>query len=168
MRKIILYIASSLDGFIAGKDDDLSWLFTNEGYGFDEFFKGIDTILTGRKTYEISLKLEPSFFIDKEVIVFSHSMNIQINNIKTISNNIPEYVKNLKMQDGKDIWLLGGGEITTLLVENNLVDEMLIFIHPILVGEGSPLFKNISEYKKLNFVNSTSYKNGLLEVRYKF
>ena len=165
MRKIKLFIASSLDGFIARENSGIDWLFTGD-YGYAKFYNSIDTVLMGRKTYELSLKLGESYK-GKRAIVFTKQKNLKkLENVEFISNAV-NFTKKLKNSKEKDIWLVGGGEIVSLLLNNNLIDEILLFVHPIILGKGIPLFKNIKKEVKLKLVRTKYYNDGLVEMNYR-
>lgn len=164
MRKVILYIASSIDGFIAGKNDDISWLFTDADYGYSAFNESIDAVLSGRKTYDISADLGETF-PGKTVYVFTREQRTDHNNIYFINSDIPDFVKQLKNQNGKNIWLLGGSEINTLLHNSKLIDEYIISIHPAVIGKGTPLF-NMADKDTLKLISSESFDSGLVQLKY--
>lgn len=165
MRKIRLFIACSLDGYIAGEDGGINWLFTGD-YGYKEFYNSIDTVLMGRKTYELALKLGETYK-DKRAIIFTTKKNFnKVGNVEFVSDVVP-YTKKLKSTKGKDIWLVGGGEIVSLLLNNNLIDEMMIFVHPIILGKGIPLFKNIKKKVKLKLAENLAFEDGLVKLEYK-
>jgi len=165
MRKVILFIASSLDGFIARKDGGIDWLFSDADYGYSKFYSSIDTVITGRKTYDLTLILEKEPFKDKKIYVFTNNLKSRLLiNAEVISDPV-NFVKKLKDIKGKNIWLLGGSEIITLLMNANLVDEIILSIHPIVLGNGIPLFINIKEIK-LELVKSKKFDNGLLQLKY--
>ncbi|HLC59934.1 MAG TPA: dihydrofolate reductase family protein [Candidatus Nanoarchaeia archaeon] len=165
MRKIKLFIACSLDGFIARVDGGIDWLFTGD-YGYKEFYDSIDTVLMGRKTYELALKLGETYK-DKKAVVFTTKENLKkSSNIEFISDVI-SFTKKLKNLKGKDIWLVGGGEIVSLLLNNNLIDEMIIFMHPIILGKGIPLFKSIKKEIKLKLIGTHKFEDGLVKLYYK-
>ncbi len=168
MQKVILFIASSLDGFIAGKDGDIEWLFTDADYGYSEFYHSIDTVIMGRKTYDQALKFGEYPYADKKGFVFSRSVERQnSHDIEFISGNVPGFIKNLKRQPGKGIWLVGGSEIITLLLNADLIDECILYVHPIILGEGTPLFQHISSSKRLSFVSSKDFQSGLIQLVYR-
>src|SRR3989344_6107538 len=165
MRKVILFIASSLDGFIARKDGGIDWLFSDADYGYSKFYSSIDTVITGRKTYDLTLILEKEPFKDKKIYVFTNNLKSRLLiNAEVISDPV-NFVKKLKDIKGKNIWLLGGSEIITLLMNANLVDEIILSIHPIVLGNGIPLFINIKEIK-IELVKSKKFDNGLLQLKY--
>ena len=165
MRKIKLFIACSLDGFIAREDGGIDWLFTGD-YGYTKFYNSVDVVLMGRKTYELALKLGEDYK-DKKVIVFTRQKNLKkFSNIEFVSDIVP-FTKKLKTEKGKDVWLVGGGEIISVLLNNNLIDEMQIFVHPIILGKGIPLFKDIKKEIKLKLVETKEFEDGLVKVEYK-
>jgi dihydrofolate reductase len=168
MRKVILSVAVSLDGFIEGPNGEYDWCFTDQDYGFSDFFKRIDTIFVGRKTYEMSSEMEgggagfPKF---KEYI-FSTTLDKVKEGAILIKEDIKTEVKKIKNEKGKDIWLFGGASLTTSLMNLGLVDELSLAIHPILLGGGKPLFNNIKDRIKLTLVDTKTYSTGLVSLRY--
>ncbi|MBZ0263280.1 dihydrofolate reductase family protein [bacterium] len=168
MRKIIYYVASSLDGFIAGPEGEIDWLFSDQDYGFSEFYNSIDTIISGRITFDVGLAFEEKPFGDKEVHVFTRDTNKEtLGYINYISEDPVEFTRSLLKQPGGDIWLLGGGKLAGLLVGNKLVDEYIVSIHPTLLGEGIPL--NPFDYHPvdLELVDVKSFDSGLVQLHYK-
>jgi dihydrofolate reductase len=170
MREIVLFIASSLDGYIARENGDISWLFSDEDYGYKKFYDSIDTVIMGRKTFEKALQLEEHPFKEKKCFIFTRNSHITLHsseeNIEFI-DNVFEFVKDLVNSDGKNIWLVGGVDIISILINAKMVDEIILSIHPIILGNGIPLFKDIKREVNLKLVNSTSYKSGLLQTCYK-
>ena len=173
MRNIKLYIASSLDNFIAGENGSIEWLFSDADYGYAKFYDSIDTILVGRKTYEQSLTFDEYPYTGKRVYVFTHNAKAEgikkrMPGIQYIDNNILDFVTNLikEPNSNKDIWLLGGGEIVSMLLNADLVDEIILSIHPIILGKGIPLFKNIEKRINLRLRESVSFESGLVQLRY--
>ena len=164
MRKIKLFIACSLDGFIAREDGSIDWLF-NGDYGYAKFYKSIDTVLMGRKTYELSLILNDTHK-GKKVIVFTKQKSVhKLPNAEFISDAVG-FTKKLKKSKGKGIWLVGGGEIVSILLNSKLIDEMIIFVHPIILGKGIPLFRNMEKEIKLKLIEQFAYKDGLVRLYY--
>jgi dihydrofolate reductase len=170
MRKIKLYIASSLDGYIASEGDGIDWLFTDEDYGYAKFYDSIDTILVGRKTYDQSLKFDEYPYKGKKVYVFTRrtDRNKNAHYVEYINADIPSFVRGLLLQSvGKDIWLLGGGEIVSILLNADLIDEIILSIHPIILGgKGIPLFSNIKKQVKLQLLESIPFGSGLVQLCY--
>ena len=167
MRKIILFIASSLDDYIARKDGNIDWLFHDHAYGYKKFYKSIDTVVMGRKTYEKALEFEKEPYKDKKCYVFSRSKNKKtIKNVKFV-DDVENFSKRLIKSKGKGIWLVGGSEIISIFINKNLLDEIRLYVHPIILGNGIPLFNGIKQNVKLKFIKSKSYKSGLVQLHYK-
>ena len=144
-RKLVLYIAISLDGYIATEDDSLEWLFKIEGEGdngYSEFYNTVDTILIGRRTYDWIIEKEKGKFPykNKKCYVFSKSENDKNENVEFISQDVAEFTNKIKRLDGGNIWLVGGGDLLHSFIKEKLVDEFVITIAPILIGHGIPLF----------------------------
>jgi dihydrofolate reductase len=145
-RKLILYTASSLDGFIAREDHALDWLFEVEQVGdtgYNDFYETVDTILIGRKTYEQILILENGGFPykGKECYVFSRTKQAPTEHIEFVNDNVVDFTKSLKEKDGGHIWLVGGGDLLHTFLREGLVDEFIIQFAPVVISSGIPLFK---------------------------
>ena len=166
MRKIILNLAVSLDGFIEGANGEFDWCFVDQDYGMTDFFNRIDTIFIGRKSYELISSMEGRSFPTFKSYVFSNTLDIDNEEITVIKGDIVPQVIEIKNQKGKDIWLFGGSNLLTDFINFNLVDEMQISIHPILLGQGKPLFLNIEGRKKWVLKNVKTYNTGLVQVFY--
>lgn len=165
-RKVTLFIASSLDGFIARKDGGIDWLFTDGDYGYKDFYDSIDTVLMGRKTYELARKLGEGF-VGKTCYVFSkQEREAPQKSVKFVSNP-SGLVKKLVNEPGKGIFLEGGGETISLFLNRGLIDEIVLSIHPILIGDGIPLFANLKRQAKLKLLKFTPYESGLVQLRYR-
>ncbi len=168
MRKIILGLAVSLDSFIEGPNGEYDWCFTDQDYGLSTFFKRVDTVFVGRKTYEMSLGMEgggagfPKF---KEYI-FSTTLDKVKDGATLINGDIKTQVQEIKKEKGKDIWLFGGAGLTTSLLNLGLVDELSLAVHPILLGGGKPLFNNIKDRIKLTLVDTKTFSTGLVSLTY--
>ena len=168
MRRILVNLAITLDGFIEGPNGEYDWCFTDQDYGFIAFFNRVDTIFVGRKTYEMSLGMEgggagfPKF---KEYI-FSTTLDKVKDEATLIKEDIKNEVEKIKKDKGKDIWLFGGAGLTTSLMNLGLVDELSIAVHPILLGSGKPLFKNINGRIKLTLIDTKTYSTGLVSLTY--
>lgn len=174
MRKIILYIATSIDGYIAYSDGELDWLseypITPESnYGYNEFFDSVDSVIMGGKSFRDILNMDVTYpYKDKKSYIITRSNNNQtfIENVQFLSENIIETIQSLKKQQGKDIWLVGGGEIISMLLNYNLIDEMIITYIPKILGDGIPLFPKIKNESKWQLLNSQSYENGVITTYY--
>jgi dihydrofolate reductase len=168
MRKVILGLAVSLDGFIEGPNGEYDWCFTDQDYGLKEFFQRIDSIFVGRKSYEMSLGMDGgiSGFPKLKEYVFSTTLNNAKEGVIIVRGNTLEEVTKIKNEPGKDIWLFGGADLTASLMTLGLVDEIGLAIHPILLGSGKPLFKNIQERVHLNLIDTKTYSTGLVYLTY--
>jgi dihydrofolate reductase len=167
MRKVILGLAVSLDGYIEGPNGEYDWCFTDQDYGITDFLKRIDAMFIGRKTYEMSLGSEGWVGFPKlKQYIFSTTLNKVQADKTLIKNNIKEQVQAIKNEDGKDIWLFGGASLTSSLINLGLVDELSLAVHPILLGGGKPLFNGIKHRINLILVNSKTYSTGLVSLTY--
>ena len=174
MRKVILYIAVSIDNYIANPEGDTSWLhdpeyiIDKEDFSYGEFVKSIDTTLMGHTTYKVITGFDGPFpYTDKTNYVFTRSAKANDEYAVFIDNDIPEFVNSLKNVEGKDIWLIGGGQINTLLLEKGLIDEFIFTQIPIVLGSGLPLFTNTKQSFPFLLKDSKSYKNGFVQLTYK-
>lgn len=171
MRKIILGLAVSLDGFIEGPNGEYDWCFTDQDYGMTEFYKRIDSLFIGRRSYELMLTLGddamPGFPKLKEY-VFSTTMKDAKPGVTLIQDDIKETVEKIKNEPGKDIWLFGGANLTSSLLNIGLVDEMSLAVHPIILGSGKPLFSEIKKRIPLNLIDTKTYSSGLVNLVYSF
>jgi dihydrofolate reductase len=168
MRKIILYIASSLDGYIARKNGDVDWLFTDADYGYTEFLASVDATLMGHATYKQVLTFGEFPYKDKLNYVFTRQLNLNNDeNVEYVSGNIVAFTQNLKAQKGGNIWLIGGSQIINVLLRANLVDEIILSIHPIILGSGIPLFAEQEHSHSLELTNTMAYPSGLVQVNYR-
>ena len=163
MRKATLFIASSLDGYIAREDGSVDWLFSDADYGYSEFYGSIDTVVMGRKTYEKSLEFEERPFRGKKVYVFSRS--VKEKGVEFVSD-VVGFMKKLVRSKGKDIWLVGGSEIVSIFLNEGLIDEIILSIHPVILGRGVPLFKNVQKEVWLKMQKSVSFDSGLVQIHY--
>ena len=168
MRKVILAVAVSLDGFIEGPNGEYDWCFIDQDYNLNDFFKRLDTIFVGRKTYEMSSEMEggpPGFPKFKEYI-FSTTLDKVKEGATLIKGNIKTEVEKIKKERGKDIWLFGGAALTTSLMNLGLVDELSLAVYPVLLGGGKPLFNNIKDRINLTLVDAKTYRTGVVFLTY--
>ncbi|GEM04228.1 dihydrofolate reductase [Halolactibacillus miurensis] len=145
-RKVILFIASSLDGYIATEKESLDWLERVEGEGdngFSEFYDTVDTVLMGKKTYDWVMRqdLEAFPYKGNATYVFTRSMVEDTDNVSFMNKDIESCVHQLKNKDGKNIWLVGGGDLVQSFLQAKLIDEIIVTVAPTLLGKGIPLFK---------------------------
>lgn len=172
MRKIKLYIAASIDGYIAGNDGDLDWLTeypinSETNYGYDDFYKSVDTVIMGGRTYRDILNMDVVWpYKDKITYVITHNPIESKGNIRFISDNIIETILQLQKDEGKDIWLVGGGKLITILLNQEMIDEMIITTIPVIIGSGVSLFPPTPKESQWELANSESYKNGVIQTTY--
>ncbi len=165
MRKIKLHIATSLDGKIARQDGTIDWLPdpAAEDYGFQSFYDAVDTILMGYKTYQVCLDFGEWYYQGKSTYVFSRDPAKPIvPEAQLISQQPVDFVRTLKEQPGQDIWLVGGGEIISLLHDAGLIDEYIIACIPLILGEGIALFPAIRKQENLTLTHHTVFPNGVV------
>ena len=170
-RKLILYIAMSLDGYIAKPNDDLSFLSIvqedGEDYGYKEFVSTVDTVILGRKTYDWVIKHFEFPHADKEAYIITRTERPNIGKTVFYSGDLEALVRTLKNKEGKNIFCDGGAEIVTELLKNNLIDELIISVIPIIVGNGTRLFKEGIPEQRLELISSESFESGLIQLHYK-
>jgi dihydrofolate reductase len=164
----------SLDGYIATKDDDLSWLsiVEKEGldYGYEEMMNRSDTYIVGKKTYDVVLGLTGGDFPQAKLFdcyVITHQELYSKEGITFYNGDIKSLVKKLKSAEGKDIYCDGGSQIVKLLMEESLIDEYIISIIPISLGDGIKLFQGGTARHNLELIKSESFETGLVQVHYK-
>ena len=170
MRKVILGLAVSLDGYIEGPNGEYDWCFTDQDYGLSAFFKRIDSIFMGRKSYEVAQSNSgggENPWKGITTYVFSKSLKeVKGEDVRLLSGDAEEQVRKMRAQPGKDIWLFGGAELTTFFINRGIVDEMWLSVHPVLLGAGKPLFQNIRERKNLKLIEHKVYETGLVSLVY--
>ena len=173
MRKVILQLAVSLDGFIEGPNGEYDWCFTDQDYGMTDFFQRIDSVFYGRKSYELTLSMGES--IDESAMpafpklteyVFSTTLQQVKPGAILVKGDIEEKVRRIKDEPGKDIWLFGGASLTASLMNLGLVDEISLAVHPIILGDGKPLFSQIASRIALTLMDTKRYSSGLVSLTY--
>ncbi len=171
MRKLILYIACSVDGYIATKENNIDFLNIvakdGEDYGYTNFIETVDTVIVGRKTYDKVLSMGYEFpHVNKDTYILSRTPKEAIGNLKFYNGDLKELIDRLKSTEGGTIFCDGGAEIVNLLLELKAFDELYISYIPCLLGEGIRLFREGIPYQNLKLINSKSYDTGLLQVHY--
>ncbi len=174
MRKISLFIAMSLDGYIAKPNDDLSFLKLvekeGEDYGYAEFTSNIDTIIIGRKTYDYVVNEIGASHYDngqRDIYVITRTERPQVGRTTFYTGNITELVKQLKSENGKNIYCDGGAEVINELLKHNLIDEFIVSVIPVLLGNGTRLFKDGRPEQALEFITAKTFETGLAQLHYK-
>lgn len=170
-RKVLLYIAMSLDGRIARPDGDIGFLATmeqpGEDYGYADFVSSVDTVIWGRKTYDKVLTFgSPIPHSDKQVIVVTRHPRASTGNITFYAGELKELILNLKATKGKHIYIDGGSELVNALLKEELIDELYVSVIPVLLGEGIPLFRDGFPEMRLKLLTAVPYKKGLVQLRY--
>lgn len=170
-RKVILFISMSLDGFIAKKDDDISWLSIvekkGEDYGYADISERVDTYIIGRKTYDVVLQLTGGEFPQSkqfDCYVITRKKRKNDNGVTFYNGNIEDLIIKLKSKPGKHIYCDGGGQVVKLLMEKNLIDEYIISIIPIILGDGIRLFTGGTETIKLKAKPAKYFSTGLVQL----
>ncbi len=185
MRKIVFFMHSSLDGFVAGPNGEMNWIHVDE-----EIFDYVgdqtelaDTALYGRKTYQMMEAYWPTagdspdasrhdkqhstWYKKVSKVILSRTMKGEkLPNSTIISENLRDEILRIKAKPGRDIIIFGSPSASHALMAEDLIDEFWIFINPILLGQGIPLFKNIKERKKLKFLSSHIFISGVVAMRY--
>jgi dihydrofolate reductase len=175
MRKVTFGGANSLDNFIARKDGPVDWLmWGKEAAAFmTKYWKTIDTVVMGRKTYDVALEMSAGAggsdpYAGVKTYVFSRTLKAKPGSaVEIISENAVDFVRDLKNQEGKDICVMGGGLFAKSLFEADVIDEIGFNIHPVLLGSGIPLFHEMSRQIDLELIDCEKFKNGCVLVTYR-
>jgi len=174
MRRVVLFIATSADGFIARPDGSIDWLPANDGndYGYNAFIKTVDTLLMGRKTYEQVLTFGPFPYPDKRCYVFSRRRPTRKDatrkppSVRFVRGDPVAFVQRLRRQKGSSIWLVGGARLIRPLQEAGLIDEYIISICPAFIGSGIPLFLETKRQFALQLTRHRVYRTGVVQLTY--
>ncbi|AZA80756.1 dihydrofolate reductase [Chryseobacterium lactis] len=177
MKKIILDLAITLDGFIEGPNGEVDWCIMDDDMDFDGFLSNIDTIFYGRISYDLWGNYQPDQTAgpeeqklwkgvhSKNKFVFSNQ-NREDHRATFINSDIVEKVSEIKNQGGKDIWLYGGASLIKTFIQNNLVDIYRISVHPVALGSGKPLFADLKERLNLKLIKTNVFKSGVVQLIY--
>lgn len=166
-RRVVLYVANSLDGYIAREDGSVDWLFDPYAHGYEFFYEDVDTVIMGRKTYEQALSFEEAPYSSKRAVIFSRTAKPSpYAGLEFTTEPPQDVVRRLKEEDGGMIWLVGGREISELLIANELVDELIVSIHPKILISGIPLVASKQCAVDLKLVTYEVFKSGLVQLRY--
>jgi len=173
-RKIIVYIATSADGYIARPDGSVDWLNrprTAGDYGMSEFFKTIDTILFGRKTYDFTLAFSKKGKVSSKSkiksYVFTHNPPADAApGIEFVNEPVKQFAKRLRATPGKDIWMMGGGEVIASFLDAGELDEFIVHVIPTFIGEGIPLIAPGRRDVQLSLLATHGYEDGVVKLHY--
>ncbi|MFZ4507281.1 MAG: dihydrofolate reductase family protein [Fimbriimonas sp.] len=166
--RVTLFIATSLDGYIAGPDDDLSWLFTDGDYGFTDFLSEQDALVMGRGTYDVIRTFGDWPYPGKKVVVVSRTEGIKTDtpNTTAYGGELIELVEQLRDEGAEKVWLVGGGELVRSFLSEGLLDQIVVSLHPVLLGTGVPLFPDGFPRTLLHLEEAESYESGLVQITY--
>ena len=170
-RQVILYIAATLDGYIATDNDDISFLSVvqspGEDYGYSDFIKTVDTVIMGRRTYDKVLTFGGDFLHrDKKCYVLSRHKKGSDKNVEFYNGDIGQLIANIRKTDGKNIFIDGGAETVFELMKQNLIDKFIFSIIRHLVGSGVTLFKPGRQEQNLKLIRSVTFTSGLVQLWY--
>lgn len=177
MKKVILNLAVTLDGFIEGINGEVDWCIMDDDMNFDNFLESVDTIFYGRVSYAAWGNYQPDDHASpaertiwkaihaKSKYVFS-SQNTQSEQAVFITADISNKVAEIKQQGGKDIWLYGGAKLIRAFIQLGLIDIYRISVHPVVLGAGKPLFEELRERIEMKLIDTNVFKSGVVELMY--
>ena len=166
MRRIRYQVACSLDGYIAKPQGEFDWIIHEPSFDFEALHNQFDTIIMGRRTYEVAYGIGD--FPGKQVIVASQSLRQEDHlHVEVVGDGLEARVRELRSQSGRDIWLYGGGDLLSQFLSWDLVDMIEPAIIPILLGDGIPLVAALRESRNLTLVGTKSYPTGMVLLEYK-
>ncbi|MBL7811472.1 MAG: dihydrofolate reductase [Bacteroidetes bacterium] len=171
-RKVILYIACSVDGYIAGPGDDLGFLSAvekeGEDYGYAAFVQTVDAVIVGRKTYDKVLSMGYAFpHADKECYIITRTPRPDMGSVRFYTGSLKALVEQLKSKPGKNIYCDGGAEVANELMKAGLIDELIVSIIPTLLGDGTRLFSDGRPEQALELVSAQTFDTGLAQLHYR-
>ena len=170
-RRIIVYIATSVDGYIARSDGAVDWLdrpMPKGGYGMNAFARSVDTVLWGRKTYDFAMKMGGlGAYGNLQHYVFSHQpLSNPLPNVEFISGPVPEFAAMLRTRKGKNIWMMGGASIIASFLDSGAIDEFSIHVIPVMIGEGIPLVAPRHRNTPFDLITVRSFPDGVVHLNY--
>ena len=169
-RRIIAYLATSADGYIARPDGDVAWLDrprTAGDYGMAEFYRSIDTIVWGRKTYDFAVEVGQPFDARKRHYVLSRRPpENPVGNVEFVTEPMAMFAKRLRRAEGSNVWLMGGAGLFASFLDVEALDEFIIHVVPILIGAGIPLLTPQHRATRLDLISSRSFADGVVRLHY--
>jgi dihydrofolate reductase len=166
MRRVRYQVACSVDGFIAGPDDDFDWITPEPTFDFEELYAQFDTLLMGRRTYEI-VRAAGEGFRGKQVVVASRTLRPERHReIEVVSEGLDQRIRELCAQPGRDIWLYGGGDLFTQVLAWGLVDTVELAFMPVLLGDGIRFLPSPAVRRRLTLVGHRAYPGGMVLIEY--
>lgn len=169
MRKIIAYLATSADGFIARRDGGIEWLDrprTAGDYGMARFYQSIDTVLIGRKTYDLAWRLGQTSYEGKTNFVFSHRRRRPRPGVEFVQGPVAAFARRLRRVPGKDVWLVGGAGLIGSFLDAGQLDELIVHVMPTLIGDGIPLLSPRHRTVPLTLRSTRRFGDGVVRLRY--
>lgn len=177
MKKVILDLAVTLDGFIEGPSGETDWCIMEDDMGLDTFMDSIDTIFYGRVSYDAWGNFQPdSYMTDAEQQLWTaiHSKDKYVfsrqerkgSNAAFISSDISSQVRAIQQKGGKDIWLYGGAGLIRTFIDLDLIDSYRLSVHPVVLGSGKPLFENLQHRIGLKLTGNRTFRSGVIQLIY--
>lgn len=177
MRKVILDLAVTLDGFIEGPNGEIDWCIMDDDMGFDDFLSTIDTIFYGRVSFDTWGNFQPDENANAAEAQFWQNIHTKKKYVFTrqvrtgdketfINADIAKNVADIKLQEGKDIWLYGGASLIRAFIRLKLIDVYRISVHPVALGSGKPLFEELKERLELKLIKANVFKSGVVQLMY--
>ena len=171
-RKAVVFIAASIDGFIATTDGDLSFFSAvekeGEAYGYAPFISVVDTVVLGKKTYDKVIAMGYPFpHADKEAYIITRTPKEAVGSAQFYTGDVVELVQQLKQQEGRTIFVDGGAYVVNRLLQAGLIDELYLSIIPVLLGSGIALFEQHHAMQKMKLLQAKSFDTGLVQLHYK-
>ena len=166
MSNVLLNLAISLDGFIEGPNGECDWCFTDQDYGMTAFLARCDAIIFGRKSYELLLQYDADPYPDKMKYVFSNTIGSVAGKAVVVNGKITEEVAKIQQRTDGDIWFFGGAALLEEFLSQDLIDEMHLSVHPLLLGSGKPLFPKLEQRKLFKIKGVERYESGLVQMGY--
>ena len=166
MRKVILNLAVTLDGYIEGPKGEYDWCLTDDDYGMSAFHERIDTILMGSTSFKMLIGFGAPYPQYNLVVASATLDTHNFPNVTVVRNDIAGYVRKMIHEPGKDIWLWGGAKLFHSLFEQKLVHELMLSVHPVMLGGGTYLYPHLKDRKNIKLTNSITYPSGLVQLYY--
>lgn len=166
--KVTLQLATSLDGCIARPDGGFDWCFTDQDYGMAAFFAGVDSVIMGRRCFDLTRALGETPDASKHYYVLTHRPSApEFPNVHFFAGDVAELRRRMAEQGHKHAWLFGGADVCGQFAQAGLIDECIAAVHPIALGSGIPLFRGLLRDLRLQLLDSKTYGTGLVMLHYK-
>jgi dihydrofolate reductase len=165
--RILLNVAVSLDGLIEGPNGEFDWCFTDQDYGMSAFLARCDAIIFGRKSYEVMMQFDENPFPDKMKYVFSNTVRSVVGKADVLNGDVVEAVAQIRQRSSGDAWFFGGAALLEAFMRHELIDEVHLSVHPVLLGSGKPLFSGLKARKTFQLQDVKTYSTGLVQLIYK-